>query len=570
MPDILMTLENIPFMNGISSNYGLSLIPGFWVGSMQLGKGTASVVNGYEGNAGQINVELKSPDENLNLGYNFYVNRMGRLENNLVFSTPVSPKFRTALFLHYSNLSQENDDNKDGYLDRALFDNISVVNKWQFLDPKSGIESRLNLYYADKSSKYGNQMDANGLEDYYRMAAEWKLGRVYNNAPWRSWGFQFLGSYTDNSMEFYKNRLDLSETSFYANFIYQSILRNDKNVIKVGANYFNNSTEDIYIAPIRFIKEESNIGAFGEYNYLPNKNTSLVIGGRVDYNTIMGLFFTPRVHYRHSFNPKHTVKFQAGRATKLNDLLSENLNLLNSTRFASFSNFSDVMTDYYRMDPQRSWNLGAQYIGTYLVAEQILKLTLDYNYTWFTSGYITDLEHLDDIRFYSLDGRYYSSVAQAQIDYDIGKMFTMRMAFRYNDVKQDYIGLGLIDKQFIPKTKSFLNLDFHHKGWLWNHTISHTGKQRLPITYYSNDQVTRGDKVYSDSYFQYNTQLNKKIAKMWEVYVGVENVFGFTQDKPVFDYTLANGDRIIESALIWGPINKQVYYFGLNFNFSKK
>ena len=46
-PYLLITEENIPMIRGASQVYGLSFIPGTWVESMQITKGTGSVVNGF-------------------------------------------------------------------------------------------------------------------------------------------------------------------------------------------------------------------------------------------------------------------------------------------------------------------------------------------------------------------------------------------------------------------------------------------------------------------------------------------------------------------------------------------
>ncbi|MDO9615301.1 MAG: Plug domain-containing protein, partial [Bacteroidota bacterium] len=40
--------ENFPNLRGLATNYGLTYIPGPWLESIQVSKGAASVVNGYE------------------------------------------------------------------------------------------------------------------------------------------------------------------------------------------------------------------------------------------------------------------------------------------------------------------------------------------------------------------------------------------------------------------------------------------------------------------------------------------------------------------------------------------
>ena len=58
---VQMLTENIPALRGIAAPYGLGYIPGPWMESIQVSKGTASVINGYEAVTGQINVEYKKP-----------------------------------------------------------------------------------------------------------------------------------------------------------------------------------------------------------------------------------------------------------------------------------------------------------------------------------------------------------------------------------------------------------------------------------------------------------------------------------------------------------------------------
>ena len=60
-PNILMSIENIPAIRGALQSYGLTYIPGTWIESIQVAKGSGSVVNGYESISGQINAELRKP-----------------------------------------------------------------------------------------------------------------------------------------------------------------------------------------------------------------------------------------------------------------------------------------------------------------------------------------------------------------------------------------------------------------------------------------------------------------------------------------------------------------------------
>jgi hypothetical protein len=56
-----LQLENIPYLRGLESSFGLHSLSGTWIESIQITKGTGNVVNGYESMAGLINLELKKP-----------------------------------------------------------------------------------------------------------------------------------------------------------------------------------------------------------------------------------------------------------------------------------------------------------------------------------------------------------------------------------------------------------------------------------------------------------------------------------------------------------------------------
>ena len=57
---VQMMTENIPNYRGAAAPYGLGYVPGPWMQSIQVSKGSSSVKNGYEAITGQINVEFRN------------------------------------------------------------------------------------------------------------------------------------------------------------------------------------------------------------------------------------------------------------------------------------------------------------------------------------------------------------------------------------------------------------------------------------------------------------------------------------------------------------------------------
>ncbi len=577
MSDIFMTMEGMPYITGISTARGLSEIPATWVESMQLSKGIASVVNGMEGNAGQLNIELKKPLEQKGLEFNVFQNTMGRTEFNANGRWGITPKLNMALLTNVANRWYQSDQNNDGFLDRPLGTNLSFDNKWQYYSDELGIESQLNLIYSKQESEYGADGENTdfhlwqGKLDYERKALTWKLGKFFEDQEWKSIGFQFLASQVTNNQNIYFNAYDASQTDLYANLIYQTVIINDKNILKLGANLYQKKISETFInSPwsITFHEQldEKNAGAYAEYTYKPNDDFTLVLGNRFDLNSVLDFVYTPRLHFRYRIKDLHTLKAQFGKATKINSVFQENLAFMNSTRFFSVYRDPQYASDYYSLPPQVSWNAGFQFLTSIPIKEELLSIALDYQRTWFTSGYLRDFEYSDLIVFTSLPGDYISQVIQFQADMDVGKSWSFRAAYRWNDVRLTYRDLISRRKPLVPISKSYFNVEYHRKKWNWSHTFARTGAQRLSDSYYPDAQVS-GDM--SPAYFTYSSQLMYLYNKQFEIYVGGENITGFTQKQPVY-MQLDRLDPLLESALIWGPINKQIFYLGINVNLNMR
>ncbi len=572
MSDILMTMEGIPYINGASGYRGLAEIPATWVESMQLSKGVASVVNGKEGNAGQLNIELKKPLDEKGIELNLYQNSMGRTELNANGRWRVSDKLYVSLLTHGSSRWSETDQNHDGFLDRPLATDISVTNKWQYYSDERGIASQVNLIYASQNTEYGGiESDPalynwTGRQDYERKALTWKMGKLFEDQDWKSVGMQLMASDVQNSQRIYTNYRSAHQRDFYANLIYQTILRNDKNVLRMGINAYSKNIEEFFTQdPLsstldEYTLDEKNLGAYLEYNYTPNDDFTLVIGNRVDYNTVLDFVYTPRFHIKYKIRDIHTLKAQFGKATMINSILQENLPFMNTTRKFKIHDMSINGIGYYGMPAQISWNAGLQYLVSIPIGEELLSLSTDFQRTWFTSGYLRDFESPDEIVISALHGDYISQVAQVQADMDLGQRWSFRLAYRYNDVKITYGDGRFRRKPLVPLSKSFVNVEYHARKWMWSHTLARTGAQRLSDSYYPDAQVSGNQ---SPAYLTYSSQFTYTFSPVWELYAGAENITGYTQNLPVYQNLVATPARL-ESALIWGPINRQVVYLGVN------
>ena len=97
---VQMLTENIPNYRGAASPFALGYIPGPWMESIQVSKGSSSVKNGYESITGQINVEFKKPQAPTSVNANLYANTQLKYEANFDANVHLNRRLSTALLAH--------------------------------------------------------------------------------------------------------------------------------------------------------------------------------------------------------------------------------------------------------------------------------------------------------------------------------------------------------------------------------------------------------------------------------------------------------------------------------------
>ena len=131
-------LENVPYIRLLSHQFGLGFIPGSWMESISLSKGTSSVVNGFEAITGQINVDYKKPESNLERFFmNFYANSMGKGELAMNTRIPVgkNEKASTNFLVFLADQLVKMDMNHDGFMDVPRSRQVNVMNRWDYKSP---------------------------------------------------------------------------------------------------------------------------------------------------------------------------------------------------------------------------------------------------------------------------------------------------------------------------------------------------------------------------------------------------------------------------------------------------
>lgn len=576
-PYILIAQENIPMVRGASQAYGLTFTPGTWVESIQITKGAGSVVNGYESIAGQINAELVKPNTDSDLFVNLYGSNNGRFELNTHINKKVSEKWSTGIYIHGNTRSNEEDDNNDNFLDLPLGKQLNVMNRWQYQNLEKGWVSFINFRYLTDDKDTG-ELDFNPKTDKFttnawgseintnRFDFSTKIGYVFPEIPYQSFGFQV--AYSNHNQEAYYGlkTYDINHKSVYSNLIFNSIIGDTRNKFKTGITYTHDSYDEDVNAT-KFGRTENSIGSFFEYAYDDLNKFSFTAGFRVDYHNKLGFFATPRLHLRYAPWEKSVLRASIGRGKKSANIFAENQQLFASNRTI---NIIDNGGEIYGLNPEIAWNYGLSYLQGFNLFERKGDVVFDYYRTDFQDQVVVDWENPREVSFYNLDGKSYANSFQTEVNYNAFKHVDFRFSYKYYDVQTEH-NSGKLQRALIPKHRLFFNVGVQtHIGenglWKFDATYNWVGKQRFPSTI--GNPTEYRNPMFTETTNLLNLQVTKVFSPKFEMYLGGENIFNITQDRPI----LAADDPFgtyFDSTMVYAPIHGVHYYLGLRYNLKK-
>ena len=573
-PYLLITQENIPSIRGAGQVFGLTFTPGTWVESIQITKGAGSVINGYESISGQINAELVKPLTDNRIFLNAYGSLGGRYELNSHLNHKISDKWQTGIYIHGNYRNKKFDRNKDGFLDNPLISQVNVMNRWQYLDAEKGWVSFINVRFMDDSKQTGqNNFDPlidkgrsevwGGEIDTKRFDSSLKLGYVFPQLPFQSFGFQFSYSNHDQDSYFGLKTYDINHQSVYSNLLFNSIIGDTRSKFTTGLNF----TYDIYdefVNSINFSRKEKSFGGFFEYAYDNSDNFSFTSGVRIDTHNLLGTYITPRLHIRYVPWEKGVLRASIGQGRKSANVFAENQHLFASTRQIDIQSSGGKI---YGLDPEVAWNYGLSYLQGFNLFNRKGDITFDYYRTHFQNQVVVDWENPQRISFYNLDGESYANSFQTEVNYYVDDFTSLRLAYKFYDIETDYFS-GKLSKPLTPNHRLFANISYETKKiddikqWKFDLTYNFIGEQRLPDTSTNPVEYQLGE--YSNSYSLLNTQITKVFTEKFEMYFGVENLTDLKQKNPILASDDPFGDSF-DSTIIYAPIFGRMLYSGLRF-----
>lgn len=567
--------ENKPFLRGLSASYGLSFLPGTWVESIQVSKGTGSVVNGFESLSGQINVELFSPNTAPLVSWNTYLNSMGLLENNFILSPRLKGDWKTVLLGHKAYLDRWVDTNKDGFVEDPKVNRVSLLNRWDY----QGHEKRhitFGLRYLSEDKLGGQTVstvvnsESMDFDKPYEVKLQTEQVEAYSKTgflfdrPGTSFGL--LSSFKQHNQKtffgdsYYKGE----QQSIYLNAIFQANLGSDSKSYKVGLSYYDDRYEEslkLHQASEELLhRNDQTLGAFGEFQYKPDPRVCGTLGMRVDHSKDLGMWYSPRLHLRYNPLENAVLRASIGKAHRQANVFAENTSNFFSSRSLDLQDET--------LSLEEAWNYGFNFTYNTYLFEKETSFNIDFYKTEFYEQVVVDLEESNRIKIYNLKGQSFSSSLQVDATIEPFEGWELKYAHKWNQTKTTYeSSLETIAVPFVPKQRSMAQISYSawQDKWEVNVLIQNVGPSRVPE---ENVDGSIRPSYWSPEFQLVSGQYTKRFKKL-DWYLGVENALNYLQKNPIRNAQNPFSEGF-DASMIWGPTHGRKWYTGIRFRINKE
>ena len=604
--------ENTPAVRGLAQTFGLEYIPGPWMSSVQVSKGTSSVINGYEAVSGQINVELLKPQTQNPLSLNLMVNSETMAEANIEGGWQIKLRdeslelreeehhheegehchhesLYTGILAHYGQSFMPMDENKDGFADMPLEQNANLANRWFYRHGDYTFQAFLRgLYDRHRGGQnVSHQHSAVSYQPYLIDLINWRVegfvknGYVYDDESGSSVALITAVSYHDLNNTYGPRLWKANQLNAYLNGLWQrnweggGLIDNDHRLSAGVSVNFDKYDEALTInpSPLTLNRYEVTPGLFAEYAYTYSDQLSLVTGVRADYSTKYGFFVTPRANVRYSPFEWWTLRASAGMGYRSPNAIADNAFIIPSSR---------VLTLADTIGQERAVNAGLSTTFYIPLGSKQLQLSAEYYYTHFLNSLIVDLDRdPHQVHIYNQTdvpgAKSLAHSAQIEASIEVLRGWTWTAAFRWTDVEQTTFNSTTNQFELRPKAltnrfKGVITTSYQTplKKWQFDVTAQFNGISRMPD----------GFTAYGDFLGGYGTpkpitwypQLMAQVTKYFRtcsLYVGAENMTNFRQDSPIIGADDPYGADF-DASMVCGPTTGWKVYIGFRYDLEKK
>lgn len=567
-----LLVEKRPLMTGLGSAFVMEYIPGTWLESIQISKGTGTVQNGYYAITGQINTELVKPWLDKKFFINAYGSTFGRGELNIHLNQQLNEKWSSGLLLHASTRKNNLDQNDDTFYDtpqKTMYDGI-----WRTFYRGNVVRFQLNVHALRDRHTAGQIPSKAGAlpyiinQDNDRVDLFAKLGYLGFENPNITMGLITDLKWHDLNARYGLRTHQGTQKSGYFSGLISHGFNGLGHKLDAGISYALDDYDEFL--DDRFIgRREEVAGVFTEYTYAPTatpeangfaNKIGFVLGARMDHNNLFGWLFTPRANLKYNFSDDRVMRLSAGRGYRTANVIAENTQVLATSRLIEIADDLDI---------ESAWNFGFNFTQNFEVAGRRGSIAFDAYHTYFTNQVILDMNSdYTKVQFYNLQGKSRASSLLGVLSYEIVKGLEAKIGYKYNDVQISFLEGPTRQQPQVARHRGLLTLDYKtpNEKWEFNLSSQFVGRQYFIDLSQNPFQTAAQKRGYTDPYALANFQVTHNFSNGLEIYMGVENLTGFRQDTPILGASEPFGADF-DATHAFAPITGQMGYVGVRWGF---
>ena len=550
-PYTLVLINGMPIMSSLSTVYGLNGIATSLIKQIEIIKGPSSTLYGTEAVAGVINILTKDPMDVSNLELESFIT--SHLEKNIDFAyAPKMKKVNLLLSGNYFKMDNFLDYNKDNFTDIPLSERLSLFKQWNFRrKTRKNLLLSAKYYHEDRSggvkewsdnlrgndSIYGESIYTDRIE----LAASYELPMDEDVRIDASFNYHHQDSYYGNT------KYEAFQNIYFANLIWNKSIGYNHDFIS-GLSYRFQTFVDSTLANIN---ERKFIPAlFVQDEIILNKKWTSLLGIRTDYHEEHGFIFSPRLNLK--FKPKTytTFRLNAGTGFRIVNLFTED--------HASLTGSREVLL-VEDLKPEESYNINLNVNHIFSLGRSTGSIDVDAFYTYFTNKIAPDYEaNPNQIIYANLDGFSISRGLAFNIQQNFEFPLSINSGGTYLDVYSvDYNNFRK-DELFAPSFTGVFSLSYNwdkiNTSIDW--TTKVTGPMSLPTFPHPFERAEE-----SPWFSQHHLQIKKLFSESLTAFMGVKNIFNYTQVSPLIDWQNPFGDDF-DTSYAYGPLQSRRFLIG--------
>ena len=557
--------EARPIMRGLSSPFGLSFVPGSWLESIQIAKGSPSVINGVESMTGQINLEHRKPTDEKPLFINASVMNDTKTDLNVISSLQLSEKLSTILLGHMDGNFKTYDMNGDGFADEPALLQFNLANRWLYYTPEWQVRWGVR---AIRDTRQGGQVDGPWKSNIANNSLNGYLKVGHSLREDGSASIAFVADYNVQKMDAMigYNLYNALQHNAFGNLIYRNQF-NDKHDLTTGvnfigdwwmedmANWWDEKLFGAYYIQSGIKTKVIQIAPYAEYTFKQGEGFSMIAGLSGVFLDKMDFRPAPRLTLKYQPLKALVLRANGGRGLRRANPVPDNIGVLSTGK---------LMTgDWAKRLVEDSWTYGGN--ATVYFSESTF-FSLDFFRTQFSQQLLLDRESATSIKMYYLNSQpSWSNNYQADFSTEPIDRLTFTITGRYTDAKVWHPSGEVREVPLTSRFKGVFNAQYKTRlsRWIFDFTASINGPARVyDFMRILTDE--NGELLYPEGQTPVYPLLYAQITrrfKGFDVYVGGENLTGYTQKMPIIN---AENPTLytFDAASIWGPLMGAKIYAG--------